>query len=96
MEFLNPLRCEKRSYKAGCNVRLSYKKGLKFTVLTLISTHQTIKIIPSSPQSLEVFGRVSSPWGYFDIWLKRLVSLKRVQFSGLVSKLEYNFYQSVF
>ena len=43
-------------------LRLSYKKGLKGTVLTLISMHETLKKFPQAYNIyLEVFGRVSSP-----------------------------------
>ena len=82
--------------KAGCSVKLSYKKGSGGYSFDFNLHAWNYKKIPSCPQSLEVFGRLSSPLrGYADIWLKRVVSLQRVRFSGLVSKLEYNFYQSV-
>ena len=34
-------------------LRLSYKKGLKGTVLTLISMHETIKKFPQAPNLLK-------------------------------------------
>ena len=77
-------------------LRLSYKKGLKGTVLTLISMHETIKKFPQAPNLLKCLAGCALPWGSSNIWLKRVVSHKRVRFSGLVSKLEYNFFQSVF
>ena len=78
-------------------LRLSYKNGLKGTVLTLISMHGTIKKFPQAPYNLlKCLAGWGLPWGSSDIWLKRVVSHKRVRFSGLVSKLEYKFFQSVF
>ena len=63
MEFLNPLNRKKDLIRLGVmKPRLSYKKGLKGTVLTLISMHETLKKFPQAYNIyLEVFGRVSSP-----------------------------------
>ena len=63
MEFPNPLSRKKDLIRLGVmKLRLSYKKGLKGTVLTLISMHETIKKFPQAYNIyLEVFGRVSSP-----------------------------------
>ena len=91
MEFPNPLSRKKDLIRLGVmKLRLSYKKGLKGTVLTLISMHETIKKFPQAPNLLKCLAGCALPWGSSDIWLKRVVSHKRVRFSGLVSKLEYN------
>ena len=99
MEFPNPLSRKKDLIRllGVMKLRLSYKNGLKGTVLTLISMHETIKKFPQAPYNLlKCLAGWGLPWGSSDIWLKRVVSHKRVRFSGLVSKLEYKFFQSVF
>ena len=63
MEFPNPWSRKKDLLRMGVmKLRLSCKKGLKGTVLTLISMHETVKNC-YKPESLEMFGRVSSPLG---------------------------------
>ena len=54
MEFPNPLSRKKDLIRMGVmKLRLSYKKGLKGTVLTLISMHETIKKFLQAPSLLK-------------------------------------------
>ena len=54
MEFLNPLNRKKDLIRLGVmKLRLSCKKGLKGTVLTLISMHETIKKFLEAPNILK-------------------------------------------
>ena len=54
MEFPNPLSRKKDLIRMGVmKLRLSYKKGLKGTVLTLISMHETIKKFLQAPNLLK-------------------------------------------
>ena len=132
MEFPNPLSCKKDLIRMGVmKLRLSYKKDLKGTVLSLIFMHETIKkILQAGPLVISwsvwpgelslgdhpTFGlnglcltslwtglwSSAEPFPFLSIFspnrepVHRLVSYKRIRFSGLVSKLEYNFFQSVF
>ena len=54
MEFPNPWSRKQDLIRLGAmKLRLSYKKGPKGTVLTLISMHETIKKIPQAPNLLK-------------------------------------------
>ena len=54
MEFPNPLSRKKDLIRLGVmELRLSYKKSLKGTVLTLISMNETIKKFLQTPDLLK-------------------------------------------
>ena len=54
MEFPNPLSRKKDLIRMGVmKLRLSYKMGLKGTVLTLISMHETMKKFLRAPNILK-------------------------------------------
>ena len=64
MEFPNPLSCKKDLIRLGVmELRLSYKKGLKGTVLTLISMHETIKKFLQTPDLLKCLAGWTLPLG---------------------------------